>query len=175
MSACRANGHRRDRNRVPMPRYLPGGLLAVLLFVLAAACGPEPEGDSLEPAELRAAVDSLLTASERAWNGGDLDGFLHWYRRGPETSFLGSSGLIRGWEEIRARYEPSFEPGAARDSLRFEDLEARPLAPSLGLATARYILFQGDSVTSSGVFTLVVERAAEGWRIMHDHSSADPS
>ncbi len=62
-------------------------------------------------------------------------------------------------------------PGAARDSLRFEDLETRPLGPGLGLATARYVLFQGDSITSHGVFTLVLEETSEGWRIVHDHSS----
>ncbi|UCF21077.1 MAG: nuclear transport factor 2 family protein [Gemmatimonadota bacterium] len=150
-------------------------IFGLFMAFSAAACGPTDEGESLDRAGLRASVDSLLTASEQAWNAGDLDGFLFWYERGPETSFMGSTGLLHGWEEIRGRYAPLFEWGAARDSLRFEELETRPLAPWLGLATARYVLFQGDSVTSSGVFTLVVERTVEGWRIIHDHSSADPS
>jgi uncharacterized protein (TIGR02246 family) len=121
---------------------------------------------------LNAAVDSLLTASARAWNAGDLDGFLYWYDRSPETTFIGSTGRVHGWDAIRERYRPSFEPGASRDSLRFVGLETRPLAPGLGLATARYVLYQGDSVTATGIFTLVVREIDAGWRILHDHSSA---
>jgi hypothetical protein len=36
------------------------------------------------------------------------------------------------------------------------------------------VLFQGDSVTSTGIFTLIVRDLPEGWRIVHDHSSALP-
>lgn len=147
-------------------------LVAALLLVAAVGCEEPAERDEpVEPAALQAAVDHLLTQSEEAWNAGDLEGFVGWYERGPETTFLGSSGLTHGWEAIRDRYAGRFQPGAARDSLRFEDLETRPLAPSLGLATARYVLFQDDSVTATGVFTLIVERTPEGWRIIHDQSN----
>ena len=147
----------------------------MVVLALAVACGQPAESMALDPAKLHAAVDSLLDDSERAWNGGDLNGFLYWYKRGPETTFMGSRGPVHGWDAIRERYAPRFEEGAPRDSLRFEDLETRPLAPWLGLATARYVLFQGDSTTSTGVFTLVLERTSEGWRIVHDHSSESPN
>ncbi len=147
-----------------------GWIVAVLVGTACTSSGERARG--LDPGAFHAAVDSLLDESERAWNGGDLDGFLYWYKRGEQTSFMGSSGAIYGWETIRDRYAPRFELGAARDSLRFEGLGTRPLAPWLGLATARYVLFQNDSVTAWGIFTLVLERTAEGWRIVHDHSSA---
>lgn len=140
----------------------------IAMVGVALACAPSGE---IDPVAFHAAVDSLLTESERSWNGGDLDGFLYWYKRGEETSFMGASGPIYGWETIRGRYAPRFAPGAARDSLRFEDLETRPLAPRLGLATARYVLFQADSITSQGIFTLVLEMTPEGWRIIHDHTT----
>lgn len=162
------------------PRAVPRGVsrsrthfvVAVLVLVAAVGCTQSVKlGEPIEPAELQAAVDHLLTRSEQAWNAGDLEGFVGWYKRGPETTFLGSSGLTHGWDAIRNRYAGRFEPDAARDSLRFEDLETRPLAPGLGLATARYVLFQDDSVTATGVFTLIVERTSEGWRIIHDQSN----
>lgn len=157
-------------------RRFTAAVLAAALAVGLAACrasGPAG-GASVHPAALQAAADELLTESAAAWNGGRLDGFLAWYRRSPETTYVGSRGLVRGWEGIRARYAPLFEPGAERDSLRFEGLESRPLGPDLGLATARYVLFRGDSTTSAGIFTLIVRRQPEGWRIVHDHSSALP-
>lgn len=144
--------------------------VAVMLPLAVQGCR-ESEEPALDSAAVQAAVGELLTRSQEAWNGGDLAGFVGWYRRGPETTFLGAAGLTHGWEAIRDRYADRFAPGAARDSLRFEDLETRPLAPNLGLATARYVLFQGDSVTATGVFTIIVQRTPEGWRIIHDQSS----
>lgn len=162
-----------DRENL-MTLRVPRLILTLLaLLTVTAACAPAPGAyEPPDPDVLQAAADSLLNESARAWNAGDLDGFVYWYRRGPETSFLGSSGLTHGWEAIRDRYAPGFEPGADRDSLRFEGLESRPLAPGLGLATARYVLYQADSVTATGVFTLILRDTPDGWRIIHDHSSA---
>jgi ketosteroid isomerase-like protein len=148
-------------------------VLLLLVIGCAAACSPPAErGAPADPAALQASVESLLTVSAEAWNGGDLEGFLYWYKSGPETSFMTSRGPVHGLDELRGVYASRFEPGASRDSLRFEDIETRPLAPWLGLATARCVLFQGDSITDTCVFTLVLENAPEGWRIIHDHSSA---
>jgi hypothetical protein len=156
---------------VARPVIVALGTFAALVSCVA---GERAKDAMPDVAALDAAVDTLLDASAAAWNGGHLDGFLVWYRRSPETTYIGSRGLVHGWDEIRARYAPLFEPGAARDSLRFEGLETRPLGPDLGLATAHYVLSQRDSVTATGIFTLVVRRESEGWRIVHDHSSALP-
>jgi beta-aspartyl-peptidase (threonine type) len=168
-------GSELDANRAPsFTVATPRRLCVAAVFLLAAVAGCRESGQRASlgnPAALQAAVDHLLSESAAAWNGGDLEGFVGWYKRGPETTFLSSSGLTHGWGAVRERYAARFEPGAARDSLRFEDLETRPLAPWLGLATARYVLFQEDSVTATGVFTLVVEETPEGWRIIHDQSS----
>jgi ketosteroid isomerase-like protein len=65
-------------------------------------------------------------------------------------------------------------PGVRRDSLYFEEIEVRSLMPSLAVVTGRFILMRSGQTTSSGPFTLVMERQREGWRILHDHSSSDP-
>lgn len=150
-------------------------LLSLSVAVAALSCAPAGEpAEAPDPAALHAAVDSLLDDSERCWNGGDLDGFLYWYKRDERTSFMGSSGPRYGWETIRSGYAPRFQPGASRDSLRFDNLETRPLGAKLGLATARYVLLRGDSITSTGIFTLILEETSEGWRIVHDHSNEAP-
>jgi hypothetical protein len=149
-----------------------GTLLVIALAWLVGCYNAQDRVAGVEADELHTIVDDLLTDSQEKWNGGDLDGFMYWYQPGPETSFMGSDGPFYGWEQIRDRYAPGFEPGASRDSLRFENIETRPIAPWLGLATARYVLFQEDSVTRTGIFTLVVKHTTEGWRIIHDHSSS---
>ena len=128
-------GGKRDVHRIPsFTVATPRGLCAAAVFVLAAVPGCQGSGQRAslgDPAALQAAVDHLLLESAAAWNGGDLEGFVAWYKRGPETTFLSSTGLTHGW-----------------------DADATP-----------------DSVTATGVFTLVVEKTPEGWRIVHDQSS----
>lgn len=47
------------------------------------------------------------------------------------------------------------------------------LSPAVALVTARYVLHRDGRTTSSGPFTLVMERGPDGWKILHDHTSSD--
>jgi hypothetical protein len=99
-------------------------------------------------------VTEMLQASSASWNAGDLDGFLDDYWESEDLTFSGASGVTRGWEDVRERYERGYwAPGVERDSLRFED---------------------GGSVTNTGYFSLVLRRMEDGWKIIHDHTSATP-
>jgi ketosteroid isomerase-like protein len=116
----------------------------------------------------------MLDASAGAWNRGDLDGFVSTYADDSATTFVSGGQVQRGFAWIRQNYAPRFAPGARRDSLRFERFVARPLGREFTMVTARYVLFRGDSVTSSGPFTLILRRQGTGWKIIHDHTSSDP-
>ena len=144
--------------------------LAVLLLA-ACTIEIEDEGD----ADVQGSVVRMLEESAEAWNRGELAGFMDDYLESTNTTYIGSTGLLSGYESIRDRYAPLFEPGATRDSLRFEDVRVRRLAAIEAIATARWILYQGETVTSSGPFTLVLRHTSSGWKIIHDHSSYDPA
>lgn len=116
----------------------------------------------------------MLTASAEAWTRGDLDGYLDDYA--PDATFVGASGLTRGREAIRQTYIRGYwSSGMPEDGLRFELLEVRPVGLVTALAVGRYILFdrETDEATATGVFSLTLRRTDDGWRIVHDHSSAD--
>lgn len=157
---------------------------ALAVFALAVALGPAIAGCRIErtiapgqedqDADFEARVEEILRHSADAWNAGDLDGFMVHYERAPTTTYIGSSGLLQGYEAIRARYAPGFEPGASRDSLRFESIRTRRLERRFGIATARYILHRDGVTTSTGPFTLVLTRVEGVWKIIHDQSAADP-
>lgn len=119
------------------------------------------------------AIQAMLDATAAAWNGGEFERFVSDYAQEPTTSFVAGGKVHYGFDWIRDNYAPRFAFGADRDSLRFASLEARPLGTDHALATARYVLFRQDSVTSSGVFTLVLRRESGGWKILHDHTNAD--
>jgi uncharacterized protein (TIGR02246 family) len=118
-------------------------------------------------------VQTMLTHSAAAWNRRDLAGFVADYAPDSSTTFVSGGHVRHGFDWIRQNYATTFAPGAPHDSLRFDEVEARALGTDFILATARYILFRGDSITSSGPFTLILRHVNGQWKIVHDHTSRD--
>ena len=151
--------------------------VAIAVALATGACRLErvdANGAAAVEPDLATQVAGMLDRQAAAWNAGDLEGFMSAYQRSPQTTYIGSSGLIEGYDGIRARYAPDFAPGAARDSLRFEALQVREVEPRVGVATARYVLERDGMVTSTGPFTLVLLNVEGAWLIVHDQSAADP-
>jgi beta-aspartyl-peptidase (threonine type) len=153
---------------------------AAVVLMLLAACQPkqqvvvDPSRPGIDPQRLTEVLDAQFARSADAWNRGDLQGFLSDYAADSLTTFVDGRRPQKGVAWIRDHYAPAFGPGAPRDSLRFEEFSARPLSTTLALVTARYVLYRGGAVTSSGPFTLVMEEKPDGWKILHDHTSSDP-
>jgi len=147
----------------------------LLVAWLAACAQPGPHNASPpDRRELARLMVAQFARSAEAWNRGDLEGFLSDYAPDSSTTFIANGHLRRGIAFIRSTYAPRFAPGVSRDSLHFEELDARPLGDALALVTARFVLSRNGSTTASGPFTLVMERRPDGWKILHDHSSSDP-
>jgi ketosteroid isomerase-like protein len=152
-----------------------GRLLLAGIFLAGVSGCSRATGSAQAPAGsgLQAEMESIFDRSARDWNAGNLDGFMADYARDSTTSYV-SGGTVRyGYDRIRDAYAGRFAPGAARDSLRFEDLAARPLGTSHALVTARFVLHRDGRTTASGPFSVIMERRADGWKILHDHTSTD--
>jgi ketosteroid isomerase-like protein len=153
--------------------------MLALAALLAACAQSAPPGSPApaSPADAVALTDTLRLQFERsaaAWNRGDLDGFMQDYARESTTSYVAGGHLRQGYEWIRSNYARNyFAPGTRRDPLRYEEFQVRPLSPTLALVTARFLLGAPGQVSASGPFTVVMERRADGWKIVHDHSSSD--
>jgi ketosteroid isomerase-like protein len=121
----------------------------------------------------RAAITKILNAQQKAWNEGNVDAFLGGYWHSPELTFSGSSGIARGWDGVLARYRKNYPDRAAMGQLDFSNLEFHFLGKDAALVLGHWHLSraQGDI---GGVFSLVWQRFPEGWRIIHDHTSAVP-
>ena len=117
------------------------------------------------------AINDVLSAQQSAWNRGDVDAFLVGYWRSPELTFSGSSGVSRGWDGVLARYKKSYPNHAAMGQLEFSDLEFRFLGPDAALVLGQWHL-KRESGDIGGVFTLVWQKFPDGWKIIHDHTSA---
>lgn len=121
-----------------------------------------------------AAIRKVLQDQQEAWNRGDVDAFLTGYWHSPELTFSGSSGVSRGWDCVLARYKKSYPDRAAMGQLDFSGLEFRLLDPDAALVLGRWHL-KRESGDVGGVFSLVWQRFPDGWKIIHDHTSAVPN
>ncbi len=119
----------------------------------------------------RQAISAVLNAQQTAWNRGDVDAFLVGYWHSPDLTFSGSSGVARGWDGVLTRYKKKYPDRAAMGQLDFSDLEFRFLGPDAALVLGRWHL-KRERDDLGGVFTLVWQRLPEGWKIIHDHTSA---
>jgi uncharacterized protein (TIGR02246 family) len=147
---------------------LVGGLALWLGFFLQSSSLGLPsdgrEGD-------QKAIQAVLEAQQSAWNRGDVDAFLVGYWHSSELTFSGNSGVARGWDGVLARYKKNYPDRAAMGQLDFSDLEFRFLGPDSAMVLGRWHL-KREKDEVGGVFTLVWQRFPDGWKIIHDHTSA---
>lgn len=121
----------------------------------------------------RSAILALLTTQQTDWNQGNIRGFMQGYWNSPDLTFAGSKGFTRGWQPVLERYQTTYADKAAMGTLDFSELEVRELGPDAALVLGRWHL-QRQAGDVGGIFTLVLRKFPEGWRIIHDHTTQSP-
>src|SRR5438270_3024861 len=106
-----------------------------------------------EPApETETAVRAVLDAQVRAWNKGDLEGFMAGYWRSPKLSFSSGNDVTRGWDATLERYKKRYRSeGAEMGQLTFRDLDIEPLGPDAALVRGRWQLVRSKD-KPGGIF-----------------------
>src|SRR5438552_8093389 len=129
---------------------------AMLLLLGCAGCAsPSPKPVATAEQEIRA----VLEAQVRAWNAGDLRGFMDGYARSDWTRFQSGGEVSLGWQTVFERYQKRYGNPAQMGTLTFSDLEVTVLAPDAALAFGRWRLDRAQE-TPSGLFTLLFRRTA---------------
>ena len=141
--------------------------LVVLFAPFDLSATGTDEGKDGALAEVRA----VLSAQQEAWNRGDIDGFMNGYARAETTVFVSGDEVTHGWETVRDRYLKKYGDRAKMGTLTFSDLEIEQLGPDSAVALGRWELKRAND-NPHGRFTLVFRRTSDGWRIVHDHTSA---
>lgn len=143
--------------------------LIVILLCSASviASPPAPLPATQVEREIRAVLDSQV----EAWNHGDLDAFMQGYWKSEKTEFVGANGIQRGWQAVLDRYRKGYPDRAAMGTLTFSNLEITPLGPGAAMVLGEWRLDR-TADHPHGVFTLIFRKFPEGWRIIHDHTSA---
>lgn len=139
-------------------------LLATLLAAQTAGSG-NVKGDE---AAIRAELDSQVAA----WNKGDLKGYMQGYWHSQELTFFAADRESAGWEAAYQRYRTAYV-GRNKEMgrLNFSNVRVELLGGGAAFVRGGWQLTSKDGKQRNGLFTIVLRKFDEGWRIIHDHSS----
>ena len=134
-----------------------------LLISLASLHGQAPAS--------RDAIQKVLDDQVVAWNKGDLEGFMAGYWKSPELSFFSGGTKTAGWQPTFERYKKKYQgEGKEMGKLAFKEISIDVIGTDHALVRGRWHLtLSKESV--GGLFTLLMKKLPEGWRIVHDHTS----
>jgi ketosteroid isomerase-like protein len=141
--------------------------LLVLIFTNAACARPSLAPSADPAADIRAVLDAQV----RDWNAGSIEGYMDGYARSEALRFASGGRIRTGWQAALDAYRAGYPDRAAMGTLSFEDLDVRILSPGWALVFGRWRLTRAED-EPWGLFTLLMERRPEGWRIVHDHTSS---
>jgi beta-aspartyl-peptidase (threonine type) len=120
------------------------------------------------------AVRQVLDSQVAAWNKGDLKGFMAGYWRSDKLTFFSGDKIEHGWQATYDRYQKRYQSeGREMGKLSFSDLDVQMLGDDTAWVRGRWKLVTSKE-TPGGLFTLIFKKFPEGWRIVHDHTSAGP-
>lgn len=118
-------------------------------------------------------IEAVLSTQAEAWNRGDIPAFMETYIKSDKLRFASGGTVQRGWHNTLERYRKRYPTPEAMGRLVFEDLETIRLADGWAEVHGRYRLYrEGDYENATGLFTLLMQKTADGWKILHDHTSA---
>jgi uncharacterized protein (TIGR02246 family) len=145
----------------------PGGRMCGVMVAVLLASG------ALRAQTGEDAIRQVLSDQAGAWNRGDVVTFMQGYADSPQTTFIGKS-IEHGYQKILARYQRNYGSPEAMGQLEFSDLEVRMLGAEHAVVTGHFHLTrtQAGGGDAAGIFSLVFEKGAAGWKIILDHTSS---
>ena len=151
---------------------LAGGGTVLLTTVARATGASTPAADEKE-------IRAVLEAQVAAWNKGDLNGFMAGYWNDDKLTFVSGGDITSGWKKTKERYEKRYKSdGKEMGKLTFSELHVETFSPNAAMLRGKFELsFEKETdpkkKTTRGRFTLILRKFPDGWKITHDHTSAE--
>jgi len=134
------------------------GLLTTVLLAALVQAGPIDD------------IKGVLDAQVQAWNKGDIAGYMEGYWKSDSLVFTSGGTVNRGWRATFDKYAGTYNTRDKMGVLTFSDVEVSLLSPEGAWVLGKWELVRGSD-RPHGVFTLVLRKFGDGWRITHDHTS----
>lgn len=140
-----------------------------LLFLFANTKSQDQDYDK---SELIKIIENKMDVQEKAWNIGDLDGFMNPYWKSDSLMFIGKNGIKLGWQTTLTNYKKSYPNKKEMGQLTFKNIDYKIINHQSILVTGKWFLTRNvDLGNLSGHYTLLLKKIKNDWVIVYDHSS----
>ncbi len=145
----------------------------LMIFAAVSQSQTAPSTTSNAEQESSTAIEHVLRTQQAAWNRGDLEAFMTGYWKSENLTFFSGVNERAGWQATMDRYQATYKsPGHEMGQLEFSGLRIEMLGADAAFERGAWKLTMSDGKTPHGLFTLVFRRFPDGWKIVHDHTSA---
>ena len=149
-------------------------LLISLLMTNIQADGARAHITTAAFTDSQADIEHVLRAQQDAWNRGDLETFMASYWNSPDLTFFSGANEHYGWQDTLDRYRATYaSPGHEMGKLEFSALRIETLGADAAFVRGAWQLTMASGKTPHGLFTLIFRKFPDGWKIVHDHTSAE--
>jgi uncharacterized protein (TIGR02246 family) len=114
-------------------------------------------------------IQDTIDNQARAWNSGDLEKFVETYS--DDAVFVGKP-VLHSRKALLTRYKSRYPNRAAMGTLTLRILESRQLDSNVATAIGEWHLTQSQAGGGDvgGLFSVVLQKGADGWQIVLDHT-----
>lgn len=137
-------------------------ILFISLFIAS-------ESFAQSPAEKE--ILQILDTQTKAWNAGDLPGFMRGYWESDSLQFIGKNGITYGYAQTLANYKKNYPSSEDMGKLTFDIKKTNMLSSDACFVIGKWHLKRDEKGDLSGHFTLLFRRLKGQWVIVADHSS----
>lgn len=114
-------------------------------------------------------IQQVLNQQLKAWNAGDIDGFMAHYWKNDSLQFMTKNGVTQGWQPTLDRYKKGYPDRASMGKLDFQVYTIEMLSVTSALVTGKWIIESTKS--QEGSFNLLFKKIDNHWVIVLDHTS----
>jgi len=125
---------------------------------------------SIAQSKDESAIRNILSNQSKAWNEGNIEGFMKGYWQNDSLMFIGKKGLTYGWKNTLSNYKKNYPDANAMGQLEFTIIKVKPLCNQYQEVIGKWHLTRRDG-DLEGHFTLLFEKINGAWVIVMDHSS----
>lgn len=136
-------------------------LIFILFLLFSSGANADAETD----------IRHVITAQQSAWNRGDIAGYMQGYWQSPQLRFASGGSITHGYDETLQRFSARYADRAAMGRLEFEILELLVTGEQHAMVFGRWTLHR-TSDKPNGLFTLLLQKFPDGWKITRDHTSS---
>lgn len=115
-------------------------------------------------------IREILDRQTKAWNRGDLKGFMNGYWENDSLMYIGKSGVTYGFARTLQSYQRNYGDTARMGQLSFQILHVMRLSNDHYYVVGKWFL-KRSAGDVGGHYTLLWQKINGHWVIVADHSS----